>query len=115
MYEEIGEKNPEPTLLFKDKNEAKNEANIIRSCAKKHGFSISCDIKKRNVNGEKFYTLTARLDGFVLFRTISRENYYSSKEKSEAEFKEFNKDMKNLSYLFRIRSKIISRSYHLKQ
>lgn len=113
VYEKIKEKVPEPIVLFKDKNEAKDTLNIIKSCAKKHKIPIYYSIYKKDVNGENFYALNVKI-GRVLFSELSGETYYKSKEEAEEEFKEFNKDMKNLSYFFETESKIVSRSYYVK-
>lgn len=112
VCKKIEEKIPEPVLLFRDKNKAKNKAKIIKSCAKKHKFSVYCIISKKNVNWNVFYALTAKVSSFYPLKV--RKIYYNSKEEAEAESKTFNKDMKELSYFFKTKSEIISKSYFVK-
>ena len=79
VCKKIEEKIPEPVLLFRDKNKAKNKAKIIKSCAKKHKFSVYCIINKKNVNWNVFYALTAKVSSFYPLKV--RKIYYNSKEK----------------------------------
>ncbi len=48
VYEEIESKYP-PPILFKENAKAKDEATHISQLAKKNGFSVFCDIERREV------------------------------------------------------------------
>lgn len=111
VVEEIKMKSNNNIMFFMREDEANSFAKSINDAIKKYGFEGSCSIKKNTMaNGKKLFAVVGNLynnHAPASFKVVPVESEkvtvdFHSKKEAEEEIKNFNKDLKDATYLFEV-------------